>query len=34
MPPEGAAPRETQNHVTLALNFSDEVRRRVAGQVK
>jgi serine/threonine-protein kinase len=34
MPPEGAARRETQSHVILALNFFDEVRRRVATRGK
>ena len=29
MPVEGPEPRETQSHVTLVLNFFDEVRRRV-----
>jgi Tol biopolymer transport system component len=32
MPSESPEPRETQSHVTLVLNFFDEVRRRVAGQ--
>jgi hypothetical protein len=31
---ESPEPRETQSHVTLALNFFDEVRRRVAAQGK
>jgi serine/threonine-protein kinase len=32
MPAEGPVPRENQNHVTVVVNFFDEVRRRVAGQ--
>ena len=32
LPPEGAEPREKQNHVTLMTNFFDEVRRRVAAR--
>jgi len=31
---EGPEPRETQSHVTLVVNFFDEVRRRVAAQGK
>ena len=34
MPAESPEPRETQSHVTLVLNFFDEVRRRVAAQGK
>ncbi|SRR6266478_1019469 len=34
MPAEGPEPRETQSHVTLAVNFFDEVRRRVAAASK
>jgi serine/threonine-protein kinase len=34
MPAEGPEPRETQNHLTLVVNFFDEVRRRVAAQGK
>jgi serine/threonine-protein kinase len=34
MPGESPQPRETQNHVTLVVNFFDEVRRRVAAQGK
>jgi hypothetical protein len=34
MPPESTERRESQNHVTLVVNFFDEVRRRVPGQVK
>jgi hypothetical protein len=34
MPAEGPEPRETQGHVTLMVNFFDEVRRRVAMQGK
>jgi serine/threonine-protein kinase len=34
MPVESLEPRETQNHVTLVVNFFDEVRRRVAAQGK
>jgi hypothetical protein len=34
MPVERPAPRETQRHVTLVVNFFDEVRRRVAGRGK
>jgi serine/threonine-protein kinase len=34
MPAEIAEARETQNHITLVMNFFDEVRRRVAGQGK
>jgi serine/threonine protein kinase len=34
MPVQSPEPRETQSHVTLVLNFFDEVRRRVATQGK
>ena len=34
MPAESPEPRETQNHVTLVVNFLDDVRRRVAAQGK
>jgi serine/threonine-protein kinase len=34
MPAEGPEPRETQSHVTLVVNFFDEIRRRVAAQGK
>lgn len=34
MPAEGPEPRETQSHVKIAVNFFDEVRRRVAVQGK
>ncbi len=34
MPAEGPEPRETQSHVTVVVNFLDEVRRRLAGQGK
>jgi serine/threonine-protein kinase len=34
MPAESPEPRETQSHVTLVVNFFDEVRRRVAAQGK
>jgi serine/threonine-protein kinase len=34
MSAEGVEPQERQNHVTLVVNFFDEVRRRVAGQGK
>jgi serine/threonine-protein kinase len=34
MPAEGPEPREAQSHLILLTNFFDEVRRRVAGQVK
>jgi serine/threonine-protein kinase len=34
MPAEVADARESQSHVTLVMNFFDEVRRRVAGQAK
>jgi hypothetical protein len=34
MPPEDTVPLVTQNQVIVALNFFDEVRRRVAGQIK
>ena len=34
MPAQSAEPRETQSHVTLALNFFDEVRRRTTTQAK
>ena len=34
MPAASPEPRETQNHVTLVVNFFDEVRRRVAAQSK
>ena len=34
MPAESPEPRETQNHVTLIVNFFDEVRRRVAAPGK
>jgi serine/threonine protein kinase len=30
MPSESPEPRETQSHVTVVVNFLDEVRRRVA----
>jgi serine/threonine-protein kinase len=34
MSADSAEPRETQSHVTLVVNFFDEVRRRLAGQAK
>jgi serine/threonine-protein kinase len=34
MPAESPEPREAQSHVTLAVNFFDEVRRRVEAQGK
>jgi serine/threonine-protein kinase len=34
MPADSPEPRETQSHVTLVVNFFDEVRRRVAAQGK
>ena len=34
MPVESTEARESQNQVTLVMNFFDEVRRRVAGQAK
>jgi serine/threonine-protein kinase len=34
MPADSPEPREMQSHVTLVVNFFDEVRRRVAGQAK
>jgi serine/threonine-protein kinase len=34
MPAEAAEERERQSHVTLVMNFFDEVRRRVAGQAQ
>jgi eukaryotic-like serine/threonine-protein kinase len=34
MSAESPEPRETQNHVTLVVNFFDEVRRRMAAQSK
>lgn len=34
MPAQSPEPRETQSHVTLVVNFFDEVRRRVAAQGK
>jgi serine/threonine-protein kinase len=34
MPGARAVPRETQSHVTVMVNFFDEVRRRVEGQAK
>jgi serine/threonine-protein kinase len=34
MPAEATEDRESQNHVTLVMNFFDEVRRRVTGQAK
>ena len=34
MPAERPEPRETRSHVTLVVNFFDEVRRRVAAQGK
>jgi serine/threonine-protein kinase len=34
MPAESPEPRETQSHVTLVVNFFDEVRRRAAAQGK
>ena len=34
MPAQGPESRETQNHVTLVVNFFDEIRHRVVGQGK
>jgi serine/threonine-protein kinase len=34
LPAESTQPQETQNHVTLVVNFFDEVRRRVAAEGK
>jgi hypothetical protein len=34
MPVGGVGPRETQSHITLVVNFLDEVRRRFTGQAK
>jgi hypothetical protein len=34
MPAESSESQETQSRLTLVVNFFDEVRRRVAGQVK
>jgi serine/threonine-protein kinase len=34
MPVGGAEPREVQSHITVVVNFFDEVRRRVAGESK
>jgi serine/threonine-protein kinase len=34
MPAESPEPRESENHVTLVVNFFDEVRRRVAAHSK
>jgi hypothetical protein len=34
MPAETTEARESKSHVTLVVNFFDEVRRRVAGPVK
>jgi len=34
MPAETTEAHERQSHVTLVVNFFDEVRRRVAGQAK
>jgi hypothetical protein len=34
MPAERPQPLEMQNHITLGVNFFDEVRRRVAAQAK
>jgi serine/threonine-protein kinase len=34
LPAESTQPQETQNHVTLVVNFFGEVRRRVAAQGK
>jgi hypothetical protein len=34
MPAQSPEPRETQSHVTLVLNFFDEVRRHTATQAK
>jgi hypothetical protein len=34
MPPPSAEPREVQNHLTLVVNFFDEVRQRVAAEAK
>jgi serine/threonine-protein kinase len=34
MPAESAQPQEAQSHVTLVVNFFDEIRRRVAAQGK
>lgn len=34
MPAESPQPQEMQNHLTLVVNFFDEIRRRVAAQSK
>jgi hypothetical protein len=34
MPAESPEPLETQSHIKIAVNFFDEVRRRVAAQGK
>jgi hypothetical protein len=34
MPLEGAEPRASQSHITVVVNFLEEIRRRVAGQTK
>jgi hypothetical protein len=34
MSADNPQPRENQSHVMLVTNFFDEVRRRMAGQVK
>jgi hypothetical protein len=34
MPMEAQQPREAQSHVTLVVNFFDELQRRTAGQAK
>ena len=34
MPAQSVEPREAESHVTLMVNFLDEVRRRVAAQGK
>ena len=31
LPADGAEARQSQSHITLVINFFDEVRRRVAG---
>jgi hypothetical protein len=34
MPPPSAEPREVQNHLTVVVNFFDELWQRVAAQAK
>jgi hypothetical protein len=34
MPAEGGEAQQSRHHVVFLMNFFDELRRRVAGQVK